>query len=130
MTVHRNEQHPTDADYQRVIAYLQEHASGSKNAKTRRQIEPLLYVRTELAERLIRKIGALANERGVPVAAGNDGYFIAQSFEEFEPMLKRMRHQRDAMHERVQNVERLRFKLFGDKLQPSFSAILELGSHE
>lgn len=108
-----------EADYLAVVNYLQAHARGAKNAKRRKELEPLVHVHVSAADRVIRKIGSLANERGVPVATGNNGYFIALSYEEFEDGLSRMKSQRDEMHKRIMRVERLRATLF----QPPFTTL-------
>lgn len=112
-----------EADYNAVIDYLKINALGLKNAKRRKQLEHLVRVSPAMADRLIRKIAQMANQRGVPVASGNDGYFYAETFLEFDDGLHRMRSQRDEMHKRIQTIERLRFKLFGDQLQPTFSGM-------
>ena len=97
-------------DMERFIEYLKAHANGPECAKTRRTIEQALYPGDGHADRNIRDLANQANTLGLPVATCNEGYFWADGWQDFEPMLSRLRHQRDAMHNRIMAVERLREK--------------------
>lgn len=105
---------PNKDDVTTLVQYLQDHARGRQCAKTRRAIEKAIAPEAPagFAERMIRAIAHEANEQGIPVVSCDAGYFMAESFEDFEPMLARLRHQRDAMHDRVLAVERLRARIF------------------
>lgn len=101
-------------DMELFVNYLRVHARGPKNAKTRRQVEVALFAaQPYAAERLVRQLANQANQQGIPVASCNEGYFYAETWADFEPMLGRLRHQRDEMHNRIMAIERLRAKQFG-----------------
>jgi hypothetical protein len=97
-----------DIDLDTFVNYMRAHATGPKHAKTRRTIERELFAGDPHAERHVRVLANQANQAGIPIASCNEGYFYAETFEDFEPMLSRLRHQRDEMHNRILAVERLR----------------------
>lgn len=103
----------SDQDISTLVEYLKKHARGPKYAKTRRQLE-FLFVPDNpgVVDRLIRLVANEANQRGIPIATSQDGYFYADSYADFEPMLGRLRKQRDSMHDRIMAIERLRSKQF------------------
>lgn len=97
---------------QLVADYLKRYAFGPANAKTQKVIGMSLPELGVDCERTLRAIANQAPDHDLPIVSGNDGYYWATCFQDFEPMLSRLRHQRDAMHNRILAVERMRWRLY------------------
>jgi hypothetical protein len=102
----------SDEEISRFVEHLK-HWSSATRPRTARAMES----EYGWPERACREWANKSNERGEPIASGNDGYFYATAFEDFDPMLSRLRHQRDKMHERILAIERLRAKRFGPPME-------------
>ena len=100
-----------ERDYQAIVSWLMMFAVGPEHTKTRAQIEVAFAYPPGGLDRAMRRIIGIANSHGVPLASSDDGYFVATAREHFEPMLARLRHQRDTLHNRVLTIERLRANL-------------------